>query len=81
MVLAVLFAMLALMMPAGMVRAARQRTWRGALVRLAALVVWSTLAWGCVSGSAGTPPGTYTITFTGRQGNITHTTQVTLIVR
>jgi hypothetical protein len=38
----------------------------GALVRLTALAVWNTLAWSCVSGSAGTPTGTYTITFTGR---------------
>jgi len=80
-VLAMLFGMLALAMLAGMARAARQRTWRGALVRLAALVVWSTLAWGCVSSSTGTPPGTYTITFTGQQGSITHSTQVTLVVR
>ena len=62
-------------------RGARQRTWRGALVRLAALVVWSTLAWGCVSGNLGTPPGTYTIAITGQQGNISHSTQVTLVVR
>ena len=80
-VLAMLFGMLALAMLAGMARAARQRTWRGALVRLAALVVWSTLAWGCVSSSTGTPPGTYTITITGQQGNISHSTQVTLVVR
>jgi len=43
-VLDMLFGMLALAMLAGMVRAAQQRTWRGALVRLAALVVWATLA-------------------------------------
>jgi len=42
----------------------------GALVRLVALVVWRTLAWSCVSGSAGTPTGTYTITFTAQQRNI-----------
>lgn len=65
----------------GWSRAAWQRTWRSAVVRLAALVVWSTLAWGCVSSSTGTSPGTYTITITGQQGSISHSTQVTLVVR
>ena len=48
---------------------------------MAALVVWRTLAWGCLSGSAGTLTSTYTITFTAQQGNITRSTQVTLVVR
>ena len=80
-ILALVFAMLALLMLASMARAARKHAWRGAMVRLAALVVWATLAWGCVSGTSGTPPGTYTIIITGTQGNISHSVQVTLIVR
>ena len=60
---------------------ARRRIWSGTLVRLAALVVWSTLAWSCVSGGGGTPAGTDTITFTAQQGIITRSTQVTLVVR
>jgi len=52
-----------------------------ALVRLVALVVWRTLAWSCVSGSAGTPTGTYTITFTAQLGNITGSTRISLVVR
>jgi len=80
-ILALVFAMLALLMLASMARTARKHAWRGAMVRLAALVVWATLAWGCVTGTSGTPPGTYTITMTGTQGNISHSVQVTLIVR
>jgi len=34
-----------------------------------------------VSNNTGTPPGNYTITIIGQQGNITRSTQVTLVVR
>ncbi|MBI3484482.1 MAG: DUF11 domain-containing protein, partial [Acidobacteria bacterium] len=80
--LAWLFALLAALMFHRLMRGMRHYGWAGKAVRAAAILVLTVVSVGCsIGGLPGTQKGTHVITIRATSGAISHTTQVTLIVR
>jgi uncharacterized repeat protein (TIGR01451 family) len=62
-------------------QAMRRRAWRGAVARLAAVVLLCVMAYGCATVGQRTASGDYSVVVRGTSGSLTHTTTAVLQVR